>query len=425
MPGPAPRPALRRPAAGRWVGGVATGLAEHLNLDVRLVRAFFAATAVLGGVGAALYVFWWVTIPAPSQSSAPDPWQRLARKLNTGEQNAGDPDPKVKGVGRRSLRLGDVVVALGLLGVAALLCASRMGELRTQGWVVPSLLLVAGAALAWSQLDARRSGRSSETPRVGVARLVGGIVIAATAIVLLVAQQTEPRVVLQSALAAFAVLAGVGLVLAPWFLRLMRELGDERVARERESERADIAAHLHDSVLQTLSLIRSRSTDPEVVRLARSQERDLRSWLYEDRPAPATSVAAQVRDVVAEIEDTRVHADGTAPEIEAVVVGDAQPDEGTTALLAATREAVLNAVAHGLPPISLYLEASSSGVEVFVRDHGEGFDPGEIPSDRFGVRESIIGRVRRRGGQAEITRIPDGGTEVRLFVPAASVEGEV
>ena len=282
-----------------------------------------------------------------------------------------------------------------------------------------------GAALAWSQLDARRSGRSSETPRVGVARLVGGIVIAATAIVLLVAQQTEPRVVLQSALAAFAVLAGVGLVLAPWFLRLMRELGDERVARERESERADIAAHLHDSVLQTLSLIRSRSTDPEVVRLARSQERDLRSWLYEDRPAPATSVAAQVRDVVAEIEDTRVHADGTAPEIEAVVVGDAQPDEGTTALLAATREAVLNAVAHGLPPISLYLEASSSGVEVFVRDHGEGFDPGEIPSDRFGVRESIIGRVRRRGGQAEITRIPDGGTEVRLFVPAASVEGEV
>lgn len=170
MPGPAPRPALRRPAAGRWVGGVATGLAEHLNLDVRLVRAFFAATAVLGGVGAALYVFWWVTIPAPSQSSAPDPWQRLARKLNTGEQNAGDPDPKVKGVGRRSLRLGDVVVALGLLGVAALLFASRMGELRTQGWVVPSLLLVAGggpcleparcAPLRPLQRDAAGGGRS-------------------------------------------------------------------------------------------------------------------------------------------------------------------------------------------------------------------------------------------------------------------------
>jgi signal transduction histidine kinase len=242
---------------------------------------------------------------------------------------------------------------------------------------------------------------------------------------LLVGQQAEPMVMVQSALAAIAVLAGVALVLAPWWLRLVRELGDARAERERESERADIAAHLHDSVLQTLALIRTRSTEPEVVRLARAQERDLRSWLYDDRAPAATSFAVQVKEVVAEIEDTRTHTDGTAPQIETVVVGDVVPTEETHAVLAATREALLNAVAHGRPPVSVYLEASESEVEVFVRDHGDGFDPEAVPDDRFGVRESILGRVRRRGGQASVREVPDGGTEVRIYLPrAARGDGE-
>jgi signal transduction histidine kinase len=187
--------------------------------------------------------------------------------------------------------------------------------------------------------------------------------------------------------AAVAVLAGVALVLAPWWLRLVRELGDERAARARESERADIAAHLHDSVLQTLALIRARADDPtEVARMARAQERELRAWLYDDRPAPGTSVAAVLAAIVAEIEDTRTGPDGEAVTIETVVVGDTEPDANTDALLQATREALLNAVRHGRPPVSLYLEAGPEEVEVFVRDRGDGFDPDAVPADRFGVR---------------------------------------
>ncbi len=205
--------------------------------------------------------------------------------------------------------------------------------------------------------------------------------------------------------------------MAPWWLRLVRELGDERAARAREAERADIAAHLHDSVLQTLAIIRARADEPsEVARMARAQERELREWLYQDRPAPGTSIAAEMRAVVAEVEDTRSGPEGEAVAVDLVVVGDRAPDAGTAALLQATREALVNAVVHGRPPVSAYLEVGDEQVEVFVRDHGDGFDLDDIPSDRFGVRESILGRVRRRGGTATVT-CKDSGTEVHLVVP--------
>src|SRR5665648_276006 len=201
-----------------------------------------------------------------------------------------------------------------------------------------------------------------------------------------------------------SVLIGAALVLAPWWLRLVRELGDERAARARESERADIAAHLHDGVLQTLALIRSRSDSAEeVARLARAQERELREWLYDDRRTPGTSVATDLRAVVAEVEDTRAVA------VDVVVVGDAVPDAGTEALLQATREALVNAVTHGRAPYSLYLEVVQHQVELFVRDHGDGFELSTVPTDRFGVRESIIGRVVRRRGPATAHHPPDDG----------------
>jgi signal transduction histidine kinase len=231
--------------------------------------------------------------------------------------------------------------------------------------------------------------------------------------VLLLLGQDEPvGVLVRSGVAALAVLAGAGLVLAPWGLRLVRELGDERAARAREAERADIAAHLHDSVLQTLALIRTRADQPaEVARMARAQERELREWLYDDRSAPGTSLAAALREVIGEVED------GRAVAIDAVVVGDRVPDADTEALLQATREALVNAVVHGRPPVSLYLEVAQDAVEVFVRDRGDGFDLDAVPSDRFGVRESIMGRVRRRGGTATVTSRPERGTEVHLRVP--------
>lgn len=404
---------LRRPDRGRVLGGVAAGLALHLNISVRLVRAVLVLLVPFGGVGLGLYVFWWVTVPvgdplAVAGDERPAALNRLAR-------------PQESQTVQRIRRLPwtEIAVGLALLAGAVALLLARAGTDVVGSWVVPVLLLVAGAALAWSQLDAVQRGRRSGTRgTVSVLRLAGGLVIAGTGVLLLVGQGGPPGALVQSTVAAVAVLAGVALVLAPWWLRLVRELGDERAARARESERADIAAHLHDSVLQTLALIRARADDPtEVARMARAQERELRAWLYDDRSEPGTSVAAELAAIVAEIEDTRTGPEGEAVTIETVVVGDTEPDASTDALLQATREALLNAVRHGRPPVSLYLEAGPDEVEVFVRDRGDGFDPDAVPDDRFGVRESILGRVRRRGGTAAVVCKDGGGTEVRLRMP--------
>ena len=371
----------------------------------------------LAGAGLVLYAFLWLSVPTGDpgdpRMTRPATLTRLARR-----QTLVEP-------GRR-LPVTDIAVGLLLVVGAALLVASRLGANIDASWVLPALVVVAGLGLAWSQLDGANRDRLREraggrTP-VSVLRLIGGVLLAGVGVLLLLGEGTgrgvEPDMFVQVVVASLAVLAGVGLVLAPWWLRLVRELGDERAARARESERADIAAHLHDSVLQTLALIRSRADDPtEVSRMARAQERELRAWLYDDRPAPGTSVAAALADVVAEIEDTRTWSGGEAVTIDAVVVGDRVPDADTEALLQATREALVNAVAHGRPPVSLYLEVADDTVEVFVRDHGDGFDVEEIASDRFGVRESILGRVRRRGGTAKVTCREDRGTEVHLRVP--------
>ncbi len=400
---------------------MAVGLAVHLHVSVRLVRVLFVVLTPVVGVGPVLYVFWWLTVPEgdpveAAENARPPALGRLAPRQGTG------------GPGSR-LPVTDVTVgALLMAGAAALLLARRQGGLSLQ-WVLPAVLVAAGLVLAWSQLDAVQRGRLRERAGgripVSVLRLVGGVVLAGVGVLLLVGGATgqgiEPGVLLQAVVAAVAVLAGVALVLTPWWLRLWRELADERAARAREGERADIAAHLHDSVLQTLALIRARADEPaEVARMARAQERELREWLYDDRPAPGTSLAAALRGVVAEVEDSRSGPGGEPVAVETVVVGDRVPDEGTDALLAATREALVNAVVHGRPPVSLYLEVGPEEVEVFVRDHGDGFDVDAIGPDRFGVRESIMGRVHRRGGTATVTSRPQRGTEVHLVLPVGA-----
>nr|WP_235915504.1 ATP-binding protein [Puerhibacterium puerhi] len=409
---------LRRPEEGRWIGGVCAGVAAHLGAPVGLVRALLAVLALAGGAGAAVYVFWWVTIPsgdprAAAAASEPAALHRLAPRLRLSGAAARIP--------RREAIIGGV-----LLAGAALLVAVRAGWDWGASWVLPALLALGGLALAWSQLDAAQRGIEAEGPGgwrrgAAVARLAGGVVLVTAGVLLLVGQDTPGWAALQAALAALAVLAGFALVLAPWWLRLVRELGDERLARAREAERADIAAHLHDSVLQTLALIRAQAHDGDAVaRMARAQERELREWLYDDRREPGTSLAAELRALVAEVEDGRVghRADAAGPvAIEVVVVGDCPPTEATTALLQATREALVNAVAHGRPPVTVYLEVTDVAAEVFVRDRGDGFDMATIASDRFGVRESILGRVRRRGGSAEVSSRPGWGTEVRLRMP--------
>ncbi len=374
-------------------------------MRVGVVRLIFLGTSLVGGVGIVLYGFLWVTVPAG------DPVEAAVAQLPAAQTRLA-PRPRP---GARTFPAAEVGLGLLLLLAAAVLVANRSGIALGGSWLVPSMIVVGGTALAWSQLDAVSRGGEAGPLRSGqrtsILRLIGGTVLAALGVFLFVGRQTPTADLFGSAVAALAVLAGVGLVLAPWWLRLVRALGDERVAREREAERADIAAHLHDSVLQTLALIRARADDPEdVARLARAQERELRSWLYDDRTTPGTSLAAELTRLVGEVEDLH------AIPVEVVVVGDRVPDAQTEVILRAGREALLNAVRHGRPPVSVYLECSAHVVEVFVRDHGDGFDAAAVPEDRLGVRESIVGRMTRHGGSATV-RCRESGTEVHLSLP--------
>jgi signal transduction histidine kinase len=314
-------------------------------------------------------------------------------------------------------RLQAIGVGLALVVAAGAVLLARGGvNVHAEIWV-PLLVLLVGATIALRQLDISERARwlapGGGSPRMGLLRLGGGVALAVVGILLFFARGTRASDLLPIAVASLAVLLGVGLVLAPWGVRLWRDLEQERSLRVRESERAEIAAHLHDSVLQTLALIQRKPGDAnEVARLARAQERELRDWLYAGTQTPSESLQAAVRDVVAEVED------GHGVPIDLVVVGDRPTDPASRALVQALREALLNAVRHGRAPVSAYVESSADGVSAFVRDRGDGFDVDDVPSDRLGVRESIVGRMARHGGQAEVRRVEAGGTEVRLELPA-------
>ncbi len=219
------------------------------------------------------------------------------------------------------------------------------------------------------------------------------------------------------ALAALVVSIALGLIAAPMWLALIRRLGAERSARIRSEERGEVAAHLHDSVLQTLAMVQRRAGDPaEVTRLARHQERELRSWLAGSEPSrPGERLADALRAAAEEVEERY------GAQVETVVVGDGRLDERMDALVAAAREALTNAAkfASAGGAVRLYAEIENGSADVFVDDRGPGFDLDSIPEDRRGVRESIIGRIERYGGRAEIRSQPDGGTEVVLEMSRA------
>ena len=409
------RPPLVRPREGRIVGGVATGLADHLGIPVRVVRIGLFVAAVAGGFGVVLYGWLWALVPAvdtrrgavPAAPTAP------ARSASTTPSTPAAPR-------RAGVHTGDLLAGAALLVVGVLLIGQRMGWPVRLPVVLPLVIIVTGATVAYSQLDeverARWAVRAGVGTRAAAVRLIGGLALVVLGVLVAVVPRIDPGQLTATLVAVLAVLAGAALVLAPWGLRLWRELGAERAATARESERADIAALLHDSVLQTLALIQRRSGDPvEVTRLARAQERDLRGWLYGGgTPAEASTVATRVAAVVAEVEDLH----GVA--IDVVTVGDQPLDPHAAALVAALREAVLNAARHaGGTAIQVYVECGPDGVEAFVRDRGPGFDPGDVPGDRLGVKESIIGRMERHGGSARLRSEPGEGTEVKLLLPGA------
>ncbi len=422
-----PHRRLYRSGSERWIAGVCGGIAEHLRVDVRAVRVVTAALA-LTGAGVAAYLALWVLVPqqldepVPGPPGTPGDGPRIGRDGSEGRgRSVGNGGNARHGGNGGPAGLGGFG-GLGWLVVGGL-AALAIGAVWSVQWIgagqlarlLPLLAIVAGAVIAWSQLDEterrRWSEGTGERTWLTIARVVAGAALAAVGVLTLATGSRGLAGIWDVVLAALAVLLGALVVVAPWGYRLWRGLQREQAERVRATERADIAAHLHDSVLQTLALIQRTADNPqEVSRLARSQERELRSWLYGGVEGPPATIAAAFRAAAIEIE--ALH--GTP--IDVVVAGDVPLDDRGTALVAAAREAMLNAVRHGEPPVSAFLEVGAGSGAAFVRDHGSGFDPDEIATDRLGVRESIIGRMDRHGGSAHIKRL-DAGTEVVLTLP--------
>ena len=344
---------------------------------------------VAGGLGVALYGAYWIVLPA-----AP-------------------------GAGRSRVPQWLEYTA-ALLAVAATVAISAT-LIPAGAFFVPILLACIGGALIWRQASdterlriravSRTSISAAPSDRLGRIRLAAGVllVVSGAAFVLARANVSALR---DGVLAVVVTLVGVALLTGPWWIRVMAQLSNERTARIRSQERAELAAHLHDSVLQTLALIQRNADAPrEVVRLARGQERELRALLY-GRDAETGALAQRLRAVAGEVEDSY------AVPVEAVVVGDAPLDERLSALAAATREALVNAAKHsGAASISLYAEVETQEVMVFVKDRGTGFDPDAVAEDRQGLRGSVLGRVERHGGTATVRSVLGTGTEVELRMP--------
>jgi signal transduction histidine kinase len=399
-PAPAPareagagRSALRRYPDRGMLGGVCAGVAELTGIDPLLVRLATASVMVLGGVGVAIYALAWALVPlAPESEGA----------------------PRRPGAWRWAALLGFALLgALVVLRVAGV----RFGE----GIVWPLVLGACGLALAWrltvgatppqfagsAAAGARRQGASSALRLVGAALLVA---LAASALLHTFGLLHN----LGKEVGAAAIVATtLGLIVGPWIVRLGRNVAAERAGRIREQERAELAAHLHDSVLQTLALIQKRAGDPRAVAgLARRQERELRRWLFQRAAGTnGDSVKGALERAAAEVEELH------GVPIEAVIVGDGRLDARLDALVAAAREAMTNAAKFaGSDQVDLYAELDGERAEVFVRDRGAGFDLDAIPTDRRGVRDSIIARVERHHGRAFVRSTRGAGTEVELVM---------
>jgi signal transduction histidine kinase/phage shock protein PspC (stress-responsive transcriptional regulator) len=395
------------------IGGVAAGLARHLGVPVLWVRAGFLVAAALGGSGIMFYAGLWLVLPGASLTDRRAPGQESASR-------------QCRRPGRiRRLADSGPAIALVALGLGMVLTAEAIFGNGLVIWAV--VLAVLGFGLLWRQADeAQRSRWLDQSEKLNPVRAVfgsggwasylrvgAGFVLVVSAVALFAVRHGRVADVYDVLISAALGVVGLAVTLGPWIWRLTNDLSEERSERVRTQERADLAAHLHDSVLQTLALIQKNASDgATVARLARSQERDLRAWLFDSTPVGDRTLAGALREVVREIEDTY------GVDVELVTVGDVALDEPLSPVVAATREAVTNAAKHaGTPVVDIYAEVAPDGVEVFVRDRGRGFDPQTVPPDRQGVRNSILDRMSRHGGTAEFRSTPETGTEVRLKLP--------
>lgn len=359
-------PRAYRESQGRWIGGVASGLAVHLGWPVAAVRVLFVVTTVFAGVGVVAYAAFWAVLPARSDDDSD-----TAR----------------------------------LLAFAALVIGGFL-LFPLDPWMqigLPLAVMAIGATVVWTRVQPRRVQRSATQWSV----VLLGVLLVVAGVVALVATGVGLRSILSVSAVAILLLVGVGLIAMPWVAGLYRELIEERQERVRSQTRAELATQVHDSVLQTLTLIRKHADDPQrVVRLARAEERHLRAWLYEPGGNPQETLSAALAQMAARIEQEY------PVTVEVVCVGDATLGDRERALVAATGEAVVNAAKHAGGEISVYAEDR----RVYVRDRGPGFDPDAVPEDRRGIAESMRGRMQRAGGTCSI-RTDARGTEVTLELP--------
>ncbi|MCQ4214538.1 ATP-binding protein [Streptomyces longispororuber] len=413
---PRPPRKLYRSSDGRWLGGVARGLAGHLGLPVIWVRLVFVGLFMADGLGALLYAAFWFFVPLGIGGVGTD---RPSPVLTT--ETA--PDGRRRLVARRPDK--GQILALVLMVIVAMIFVQNVNLTgNTKAYLVPTVLVGAGVALVWRQADNARRARWAEVGRrrrtLNLARAAAGVLLVGAGVTGIFVTQGATEHLGSILQAALAVLVGIALLAGPYLIRMTQDLSEERLMRIRAQERAEVAAHVHDSVLHTLTLIqRNADNAAEVRRLARAQERDLRAWLYkpaaaEDPQEPET-VAEAVKANAAEVEDKH------GVPLEVVVVGDCPLDEKLAAQMQAAREAMVNAAKYGGEggAVQVYAEVEGDEVFVSVRDRGPGFDLDSIPADRMGVRESIIGRMERNGGTARLRAVPDGGTEVELTMKRA------
>ena len=397
----------RRLPEQRILGGVAAGFAARTGVSVTVVRTIFVCLGLAGGSGIACYLVAWLLIPA------------VGEPANVGNKALTDRTGITLAAGLASLLIA-VFVLMSLVGA---------GWLGSVAWSVVisviAVVLISRNAPPDEQATMRRLadpfiGFTGDTrrSRVALRALVAGVLLAGGVSTLLLGHTSTA--LLRPLAGVALVIAAIVVVLGPWWLRVGRDLVEERQARIRAEERADMAAKVHDSVLQTLALIQRRASEPQqVIQLARAQERELRSWLFDGRApgsvAADTTFAAGVRIIQSEIEAQH------GVTVEVVTVGDCPLDDDLQAMLAAAREATLNAAKwSGVQVISIYAEVEPNQVSLFVRDRGRGFDPTTVPSDRRGLSESVHARMLRRGGTANVVSVPGEGTEVALSMPRAA-----
>ena len=388
---------LSRSGTDRVLAGVAAGVAERLSVDPVFVRVAFAALAAAGGAGIVLYLLVWAVSAEPGR--AQPIWRPPANR-------------------RRA-------VALGLQTIGILLV------LRSAGWwfgdavVWPVTLAALGSAVIYSRAGEHERARWSAltgrfpswpdqlfTARVSPVRVAAGAVLVAFGLVIFLVFTSDLAALGSVLVAIGATLVGLALILGPGAWRLWNSVGEERRARIRSQERAEMAAHLHDSVLHTLALIQRTPDQRVAASLARGQERELRAWLAGRSQDQAALLSTAVDVMAGRVE--RLH----AMPVEAVVVGDTTMDEQASAIVEAAGEAAANAARHaGAKAVSIYVEVEPEQLSAFVRDEGKGFDPDAVPADRRGIAESIVGRMRRHGGDAQISSEPGEGTEVAMQLP--------